>query len=330
MSASDFWSTLSDFLDANSIIVRIIITIVAAIIVRAALIWLVNRSVRRVISGAKKLHAREQNQVNEGKKPRRELVPSPFAAERLVQRTQTLGAFSRNVITVFVTVIAAFIILDDLGVNLTALLASAGIIAAGLAFGAQRIVNDILNGIFMVFEDQLGMGDSVIIGDVDGTVELVGIRITQVRSYDGTLWFIRNGEIAKIGNLSHGWGRAICDISVLPNTDLTRVRSLIDDTVSHVVKQPQIAAQVIAPPEIIGLQQLSEDRATIRVAVKTRPDAQADVLSEIRSHIKIAFDAAGIRFAPDVTAVFLRPPVSETSSTAKKRNTREKTLDDTE
>lgn len=311
---TDAVTIVGDFLNANTVLVRIIITIFGAVLLRIILVSLVNRSARKVISEAQKVRDRDISDAASGKKRRKELVPSPFATERIVQRTQTLAAFSRNVITVIISLFALFIILGELAVNLTAVLASAGIIAAGLAFGAQRIVNDILNGIFMVFEDQLGVGDSVVIGDVDGTVEFVGIRITQVRSYDGTLWFIRNGEIAKIGNLSHGWGRAVCDVSVIPTSDLTQVRSVIERAVSDVLKQPDVASQVIEKPEIFGLQVLSEERATFRIAVKTHSDAQGAVLSALRSRIKTAFDAAGIRFAPEATAVFLRAPENEAST----------------
>lgn len=316
MIASDFWNTVTEFFDAYGILLTILLTVVIAVIVRMVLIAIVNKFVRDVVSGAKKLRDKQDARGTETKRSRRELVPSPLTAERIVQRTQTLGAFSRNVITVFVILIAVFVILDELGVNLTALLASAGIIAAGLAFGAQSVVKDILNGMFMVFEDQLGVGDSVTIGDVDGTVEVVGIRITQVRAYDGTLWFIRNGEILRVGNLSHGWGRAVFDISVDAASDLNQVREIILKTVNAAVLDPVIASKTIAQPEIMGLQQISEERATIRVSVKTRPDAQGEVLTHLRTEIKTSFDAAGIRLAPERSALLIRPESDRASEPA--------------
>lgn len=305
LATANFWESAASLFDTYGVPVRILAIIVAALLVRWVLIAILNRGVRQVTTGAKKRRERVREAEAEGKTPPKDFPLSPLAAERVVQRTRALGSITRNLITALVFVTTFIIILGELGVNITAILASAGIIAAGLAFGAQNIVKDLLNGIFMVFEDQLGVGDSVIIGDVDGTVEVVGIRITQVRAYDGTLWFIRNGEILKVGNLSHGWGRAVLDVSVDADTDLSKAHEIIFAAANQAVRHADIAALVTAVPQVIGLQQVSEDRATVRVAVKTVPDAQAEVIRALRTQIKTEFDAAGIKFAPDVPTSFL-------------------------
>lgn len=306
MFRTDVWSSLSTLLQSYGPGFRILLIIVVAIIVRWILIAILNRTVRQVTTGAKKRRERVREAEAAGKEPPKEFPLSPLAAERVVQRTRALGSISRNLITALVVVISFIIILGELGVNITAVLASAGIIAAGLAFGAQNIVKDLLNGIFMVFEDQLGVGDSVIIGDVDGTVEVVGIRITQVRAYDGTLWFIRNGEILKVGNMSHGWGRAVLDVSVDADEDLSKVHEIIFAAANAATREPAIARLVTAVPQVVGLQQVNEDRATVRVAVKTTPDAQAEVIRALRTKIKTDFDTAGIKFAPEVPTSFLK------------------------
>jgi small-conductance mechanosensitive channel len=305
-STTEPWDAISAAFDTYGMPLRVLIIIVVAVIIRWILIVILNRAVRQVTTGAKKRRERVREAEADGKQPPKDFPLSPLAAERIVQRTRALGSISRNLITALILVTTLIIILGEIGINVTAILASAGIIAAGLAFGAQNIVKDLLNGIFMVFEDQLGVGDSVIIGDIDGTVEVVGIRITQVRSYDGTLWFIRNGEILKVGNMSHGWGRAVLDVSIDADTDLNQAHEIIFSAANAAVRESDIARLVTAVPQIIGLQQVSEDRATVRVAVKTAPDAQAEVIRALRTHIKSAFDAAGIKFAPDVPTSFLK------------------------
>ncbi|MFT4232401.1 MAG: mechanosensitive ion channel, partial [Leucobacter sp.] len=184
---------LGSFLTTYQVPLRILLIIVVAVVLNLLLRRLLMRTVTRIVTGVK----RAQNVDTTS-----EMQAAPYVNARAVQRTRTLGAVGRHIITWTVVVVALILVLGQLGVNLGALLTSAGIVAAGLAFGAQNIVKDILNGIFMVFEDQLGVGDAVTIGEVSGTVEDVGIRVTQVRAVDGTLWFVRNGEILTLGNAS--------------------------------------------------------------------------------------------------------------------------------
>lgn len=286
---------------------NIAVTIVIAIIVRAILLAIIRKTVKRIIADSTARDERIKRARSAGEKPPKTFPLSPLAVERVAQRTRALASLAKNIVNIVVAVVTLLIVLSEVGVNLTALLASAGIIAAGLAFGAQNLVKDILNGIFMVFEDQIGVGDSVTIGEIDGTVEVVGIRITQVRAFDGTLWFIRNGEILKLGNSSHGWGRAIVDVSVEPETNLAEVKSVLEVVANEVVASEEIRAKVSGAPEVgSGLNHISEDRATVRVTVKTAADEQDTVERAIREAMKTKFDALGIRFAPDKSAFILR------------------------
>ena len=212
-----------------------------------------------------------------------------------MQRTRTLGTFGRNIINWSTVIIGFFLILVQFGVNIAAVIASAGFIAAGLAFGAQNVVKDILNGLFMVFEDQMGVGDLVTVGTITGTVEDVGIRVTRVRASDGTLWFIRNGEILTLGNTSQGWGRAIIDITVSSSEDLELVERTALESASELLHSPQFARRVTGEPEVLGLESVSGDQATIRLAVRTRPEAQFSVQRELRALIKRHFEEQGIR-----------------------------------
>lgn len=174
------WSTL----------IRIALIIIGSIVLRAILLVSVKRIVRGITAGAKK--------NGNGKTLAASLNPA-----RLVLRAKTLGSVLSNFITWSIYIIAATMLLSELGVAVGALIAGAGILGAALGFGAQNIVRDLLSGLFIVFEDQYGIGDKVDLGEASGVVESVGLRITQVRDTKGTLWYVRNGEILRVGNLSH-------------------------------------------------------------------------------------------------------------------------------
>lgn len=167
------WSTL----------IRIFLIIVFAVILRVLLL----SSVRRVVKG-----------ISSGKS-----LASSITPERMILRAKTLGSVLSNFITWSIYVIAVTMLLSELGVAVGALIAGAGILGAALGFGAQNIVRDLLSGLFIVFEDQYGIGDSVDLGEASGVVESVGLRITQLRDAKGTLWYVRNGEILRVGNMSH-------------------------------------------------------------------------------------------------------------------------------
>ena len=167
------WSTL----------IRIFLIIFSAVILRALLL----SSVKRVVKG-----------ISSGKS-----LSSSITPERMILRAKTLGSVLSNFITWSIYVIAVTMLLSELGVAVGALIAGAGILGAALGFGAQNIVRDLLSGLFIVFEDQYGIGDSVDLGEASGVVESVGLRITQLRDAKGTLWYVRNGEILRVGNMSH-------------------------------------------------------------------------------------------------------------------------------
>lgn len=283
-----FWSALQSFYSDYRVLIQIVLIAIIAVIANWVLRRLLDRTVKGVVQGVK----RSQEVTTTA-----ELTASPLLAARAVQRTRTLGAVGRNVITWTILVIAVILILSQLEVNLTAILASAGVIGAGLAFGAQNIVKDILNGIFMVFEDQLGVGDQVTVGTITGTVEDVGIRITKVRAVDGTLWFIRNGEILQLGNASQGWGRAIIDITVHADEDLELVERTALESATELVRSAEFARRVTGEPEVLGLESVFGDRATIRLTVRTRPEAQYSVQRALRARIKKDFAELNIQLA---------------------------------
>lgn len=270
------------------------LVITAIIVVAVVLNWvlrrLLDRTVTQIVRGVK----RAQNVDTTS-----EIQAAPYIHARAVQRTRTLGTVGRAVITIIVATAAVILILSQLSVDLGAVLTSAGIVAAGLAFGAQNIVKDVLNGVFMVFEDQLGVGDIITVGTITGTVENVGIRVTQVRSMDGTLWFVRNGEILTLGNSSQGWGRALIDITVNANQDLTKVSEVALQAARALLTSDRYARKVTGEPEVWGLESVFGDRATLRLAVRTRPEAQWEVQRGIRAELRQKFTEAGVKLADE-------------------------------
>jgi small-conductance mechanosensitive channel len=147
--------------------------------------------------------------------------------ERRKQRVRALGAILRSAASVTIFSIAGFAVLGDLGINLAPLLASAGVVGVAIGFGAQNLVRDYLSGIFMLVEDQYGVGDVITVGTATGTVENVTLRITRMRDVNGVVWHIRNGAIETLGNESQGWARAVTDFPVPFEADLATVRNLL-------------------------------------------------------------------------------------------------------
>ena len=288
LAESTGWAAVTEWMGLYGTPIRMGAILFGAVIVRWILLVALQRTVQKVVSGVKK---------NQRVESTREMVQSPLLAARVVQRTRTLGTVGSNLITIMVSMVAFFWVLSELGVNLTAVLASAGFVAAGLSFGAQNIVKDLLSGIFMVFEDQLGVGDTVVIGDIHGTVEMVGLRITQVRSSDGALWFIRNGEILKLGNLSHDWGRSRIDLTVSADQPLEDVQRLALAAAEELHHDPLLARKIIGVPEMLGLQLATPDDLTLRLTLKTRPGAQDEIGRALTTRIKAHFDEAGIPLA---------------------------------
>ena len=284
-------NVFGDFVTAYQVPLRILLIIVVAVVLNWALRRVLMRTVTRIVQGVKR--AQDVDTTSE-------IQAAPYVNARAVQRTRTLGTVGRAIITWVIVVIALILVLSELQVNVGALVASAGIVGAGLAFGAQNIVKDILNGIFMVFEDQLGVGDIVTIGEVSGTVEDVGIRVTQVRAMDGTLWFVRNGEILTLGNSSQGWGRAVIDVTVRADSDLAKVERVTLETAKSLMHDPATARKISGEPEVWGVESAFGDRATLRLAVRTRPEAQWAVKRALRAALIRRYNEEGIQLAAEL------------------------------
>jgi small-conductance mechanosensitive channel len=214
--------------------------------------------------------------------------------ERRHQRVRALGSILRSAASVTVIAIAGVVVLGDIGINLAPLLASAGVVGIAIGFGAQNLVRDYLAGIFMLLEDQYGVGDVITVGDATGTVETVTLRITRMRDVNGIVWHVRNGTIEKVGNESQGWARAVIDFPVPYAADLTTIRSVLSDTALSLWNEPTWRAVMLEEPEVWGAQELSSTEVTMRIVAKTAPLRQWEVEREMRVRVKAALDTAGI------------------------------------
>jgi small-conductance mechanosensitive channel len=257
---------------------------------------IIRQVVSRIVNGVKKTQNVQDTQA---------LVASPLAAVRVVQRTRTLGTVLSNIVNVVIAIIAIILVVNTINPSIIgsfALLTAA--LGAGLGFGAQNIVKDVLNGLFMVMEDQLGVGDVVDLGPATGVVEAVGIRVTQIRDVNGTLWFVRNGEILRVGNMSQGWSRVIIDLAVPYDTDVEAVQDRMLEVAQELATTPKWRSRIIEKPELWGMESISADAIVLRIVIKTRTTAKDDVSRELRSRLKAALDAMEITL-PSLTTVVL-------------------------
>ncbi|HET6197389.1 MAG TPA: mechanosensitive ion channel domain-containing protein [Acetobacteraceae bacterium] len=218
--------------------------------------------------------------------------------ERRKQRVRALGAILRSASSITIFSIAGFAILGDLGINLAPLLASAGVVGVAVGFGAQNLVRDYLSGVFMLVEDQYGVGDVITVGDATGTVENVTLRITRMRDVNGIVWHIRNGTIEQVGNESQGWARAVIDFPVPFAADLADIRELLARTGDDMWHEPAWRAVMLEAPEVWGAQEISSKEVTMRIVVKTAPLRQWEVEREMRARVKRSLAEAGIMPPP--------------------------------
>lgn len=237
------------------------------------------------------------------------LRSNPLASARRAQRARTIGSVLRSTSTLVVGAIVVLMLLDDVGVNIMPLVASAGVVGVALGFGAQSLVKDFLSGMFMLMEDQYGVGDTVTFGEVSGTIEAVALRITKVRDAMGTLWYVRNGEILRVGNRTQGWARAVIDVQLRVDADIPLVRSLLERAGQTVKNDPVLGEHLQEDPEVIGIESLTADSVLMKVQVKTDPAMQWEVARALREAVRAELEAAGVPLASKQTMLMTDPGV---------------------
>ncbi|MGW2985136.1 mechanosensitive ion channel family protein [Streptomyces goshikiensis] len=216
-------------------------------------------------------------------------------AERRRQRSEAIGSVLRSVASFLILGTAALMVLGALKIDLAPLLASAGVAGVAIGFGARNLVTDFLSGVFMIMEDQYGVGDKIDAGVASGEVIEVGLRVTKLRGDNGEIWYVRNGEIKRIGNLSQGWATAGVDVQVKPTENLAHIREVVQRVAEGLAKDSPWDERLWGPVEVLGLDEVLLASMTVKVSAKTMPGQQFAVERELRWRIKEAFDAAGIR-----------------------------------
>jgi moderate conductance mechanosensitive channel len=277
----------------------------AALLVLAVVVrYLVHRMIDRLVMRAAQTEPPERL-LGSRRAAKVVLGGTGIYSERRALRATTLGSLLKSIVTAVISVIVVVMALDILGYPIGPLLASAGIAGIALGFGAQNLVKDFLSGIFMLLEDQYGVGDVIDMGEATGTVEAVGLRVTRLRSVDGTVWYVRNGEVVRVGNSSHGWARTVLDVRIAYDEDIARVERLLADLVAEFAADPEWEQYVLEEPEVWGVENLAADSVVLRVVVKTQPLQQWKIARELRERIKRVFDAEGVQIPQVVPS---RPP----------------------
>jgi small-conductance mechanosensitive channel len=274
---NDFLARSADAIVSTSLKIALIVGL--AFLAR----FMLHRVVSRVVDGAANARIPRRNPP---------AGPTPAAPVRRAQRARTIGSVLRSIISVIVLSIAAIMVLAEFGVDLGPILASAGIVGVAVGFGAQNLVRDFLSGMFMLLEDQYGVGDIVDLGEASGVVEAVGLRITTLRDVNGTVWYVRNGEILRVGNKSQGYAVAVVDVPVAHSADIAEAITLLGHVAEERVAAEDVAAHVLEPVEVLGVERVGPEGVTLRMTVKVAPGQQWAVQRALNAAVTDAFDDA--------------------------------------
>ena len=266
--------------------------------------WILTRLSRRLVH-------RIVEQARRTAREARERAPGFVSASEADARADARAdTITRALLGGFIVAIWSFVILlvlGELGVNLGPLIAGAGIAGVALGFGAQSLVKDVISGLFILIEDQFGVGDVVDLGECEGTVESLGLRSTRLRDVYGVMWHVPNGEILRVANKSQLWARALLDIEVAYEADLRHAQEVIRTVAHGMWEDPEWGNDQIADePEVWGVQNLGADGVTIRVVMKTEPAKQWGVEREFRLRVKEALEREGIEIPYPQRTVWIR------------------------
>lgn len=290
LTGSDFWAGAADWFVQRPLTVLLI----------ALLAWITNRVVRRLIkrSTERMLEPSKRSTVRwlRDKSPSA-LLRTEAVSLRTEARVHTLSSVFRGIASTIIWFIAICWILGVLEVNLGPVLATVSIAGVALGFGAQYLVRDFLSGIFMVVEDQFGVGDIVDLGEAKGVVEKITLRATRVRDVNGVVWHVPNGQVTRVANKSQEWARAVLDLEVGYDCDVERAQEVIQATAEALAADEEWMADIIDSPEVWGIENFTEKGVAIRLVIKTQPASQFGVMRELRGRLKVALEQNDITFA---------------------------------
>jgi small-conductance mechanosensitive channel len=226
----------------------------------------------------------------------------PLAKRIREQRNRTLASVLHSVLVVVIVIMTLLTVLDVFRVPIRPFLATIGILGLAISFGAQSLVKDIINGVFLLVEGQYGVGDVIRVGDTAGMVEKITIRSTTLRDVQGVVHAIPNGEITKVSNLTKGWSRAVLEIGVAYKEDIDRVMDVLRDIGVGMYADSEWSGVLLEEPTVPGVEQFADSGVIVRMMAKTLPLKQWDVARELRRRIKRRFDDEGIEIPfPHVT-----------------------------
>jgi small-conductance mechanosensitive channel len=289
----------------------LLILFVAWILVRLSRRW-VTRSISRIIAPDREGTARRLKAIGV-------TAPAALVTElhdpRRDTRARVISTVVSGTISVLIWTIALIMAAGRANLELGPLIAGAGIAGIALGFGAQSLVKDLIAGLFLLLEDQYGIGDVVDVGEASGVVERFSLRATVLRGVDGTAWHVPNGEITRVGNRSQLWSVALVDVDVAYDTDLVLVREVLHRAAADVCEHEPFIDSVIDSPEILGVEALGADGITLRLIVKTAPGTQWGLQRALREAIKQAFDLAGVEIPFPQRTVWMRVSSDDNGAT---------------
>lgn len=292
-TGSKAWAHAAEWFVAKPLAILVVIVVAAlvAIVVR----WLISRSMGRLLSAGSPKQGRTRGVR---RRTSEMLLASGDTSVRTEARLETLTAVFRSIGTALVWFVALFLSLEILGISLGPLLATAGIVGVALGFGTQTMVRDFISGFFIVAEDQFGVGDTIDVGGgAKGIVERITLRATHIRDPEGTMWHVANGQIVKVANKSQEWARALIDVVLPYDADISAVSDVMQEVADTIQADPEWSTKIMERAEIWGIQEFDPDGVHVRMVIKTEPAAQFGVLRELRARMKDTFDQRGISFA---------------------------------
>jgi moderate conductance mechanosensitive channel len=283
-AVTDWFSRHAESLVTTPLQIALVVAI--AVVLRLLARRFINRAVQRMVEAPTKSSRRRGGQSMDATQGR--------LRERRSQRAQTIGSVLRSAATIVIFSVAAVVALGEIGIDIAPIIASAGIIGLAFGFGAQSLVSDFLAGLFMLMEDQYGVGDWIDVDGTQGTVEEVGLRVTKLRDMDGAAWYVRNGQVLKIGNYSQDWACAVLDVPVGYDQDVEAASRLLEQAAWSLWDDPAWREYVLDAPQIWGITSLAREALVLRLSVNTVPLQQWGVGRELRRRVKESFDQENI------------------------------------
>ena len=225
------------------------------------------------------------------------------------KRTLTFNSVISNLIIVVAFIAAALVIAEQLGISVTPLLAGAGVAGIVIGFGAQSLIKDLINGVFILLEQWYQVDDVVSVGGITGSVERFNLRTTVIRDIEGTVHYIPNGEITVLGNRTHLWSRAVVEVGVHYNEDTGRIVEVLEEIFDDIMADKKYKKMILERPSILGddgISELGDSAIIFKLVCKVKPGEQWNIGRQIRKRIKDKFDEVGIEIPYPCTNIYIR------------------------